>query len=606
LDSYSGKCLVIDLTTRRAETRGLPESLLRSYLGGAGLGTRLLAEWVAPGTAPLSPGNVVVFASSALAGTVAPCSSNHATVTKSPLTGFLSDSVSSGHWSLSLKRAGYDALIVTGAAESPAYLLVDDEIVHFNTAGHLWGRNSAETAEEIRRYVGDERVRVAAIGPAGERLIRYACIDDGYPLSHRGGAGAVMGSKKLKAIAVRGTKAVSVHDLCSLEEASLALHARVRTAPASKHRQSAILDCLLAINRLGALPARNFRKSSIEGTERLGEEKTDGYRLVKTLACPSCPVACRHLLQVIEGPYSGAAATLDYQTLAALGPLCGIDDMPAILKAAELCQRYGMDTVSTGGSIAWAMEGFESGLFTKEDTRGTDLSFGRSDALIEMVKQIGERQGIGDLLAEGTRRASVKLGRGSEQWVMHSKGLELSGCDPRTAQDQALWSAVGLQTESHDCPPCRGSAADPPGNAGSRNKAREDRAALFASLMICDQMSDCFQDFLPEAANLYRSATGIEISPAELERTGERISTLKKSFNIREGWKRTDDWLPARLLEDAASHEKARSGALSETKLKAMLDEYYEARGWTVEGLIPQSKLKALGLDNQPAMVTEE
>ncbi|MDH4207738.1 MAG: aldehyde ferredoxin oxidoreductase, partial [Anaerolineae bacterium] len=187
MDSYSGKCLVIDLTTRRAETRGLPESLLRSYLGGAGLGTRLLAEWVAPGTAPLSPGNVVVFASSALAGTVAPCSSNHATVTKSPLTGFLSDSVSSGHWALSLKRAGYDALIVTGAAESPAYLLVDDEIVHFNTAGHLWGRNSAETAEEIRRYVGDERVRVAAIGPAGERLIRYACIDDGYPLSHRGG-----------------------------------------------------------------------------------------------------------------------------------------------------------------------------------------------------------------------------------------------------------------------------------------------------------------------------------------------------------------------------------------------------------------------------------
>lgn len=604
MDSYSGKCLAVDLTTRTAEIRPLPEHLLRSYLGGTGLGTRLLAEWVAPGTAPLSPGNAIVFASSALAGTVAPCSSNHATVTKSPLTRFLSDSVSSGHWSLSLKRAGYDALIVTGAAELPLYLFVDNEIVHFNTAEHLWGRNTPETAEEIRRYLGDERVRVAAIGPAGERLVSYACIGDGYPLSHRGGAGAVLGSKKLKAVAVRGTKAVSVGDLRSLEEASLALHARARTAPASKHGQSAILDCLLAINRLGALPARNFRQSRFEGAERLGE-KTDGYRLVKTLACPSCPIACRHLLQVIDGPHSGAAATLDYQTLAALGPLCGMDDMPAILKAAELCQRYGMDTVSTGGCIAWAMEGFERGLITKEDTGGIDLSFGRSDALIEMVKQIGERQGIGDLLAEGTRRASVKLGRGSEQWAMQSKGLELSGCDPRTAQDQALWSAVGLQGESHDCPPCRGSAADPPGNAGSRNKAREDRAALFASLMICDQMSDCFQDFLPEAANLYRSATGIEMSPAKLERTGERISTLRKHFNIREGWRRTDDWLPARLLEDAASHERARSGALSETKLKAMLDEYYEARDWTVEGLIPQRKLKALGLENQPATVTE-
>jgi aldehyde:ferredoxin oxidoreductase len=606
LDSYSGKCLVVDLTTRTAEIRGLPESLLRSYLGGAGLGTRLLAEWVAPGTAPLSPGNAIVFASSALAGTVAPCSSNHATVTKSPLTGFLSDSVSSGHWSLSLKRAGYDALMVTGAAESPVYLFVDNETAHFNTADHLWGRNSLETSKEIRRHLGDDRVRVAAIGPAGERLANYACIDDGYPLSHRGGAGAVMGSKKLKAVAVRGTKAVSVHDLRSLEEASLALHARVRTAPTSRHRQSAILDCLLTVNRLGALPTRNFRESSFEGAEKLGGEKTDGYRRVKASACPSCPIACRHLLQLVDGPYSGAAATLDYQTLAALGPLCGIDDVPAIVKAAELCQHYGIDTVSTGGCIAWAMESFERGLFTKEDTGGIDLSFGRADALIEMVKQIGERQGIGDLLAEGTRRASAKLGRGSEQWVVDSKGLELSGCDPRTAQDQALWSAVGLQGESHDCPPCQGSAAAPSGKAGSRNRAREDRAALFASLMICDQMSDCFRDFLPEAADLYGSATGVNLSPAELERTGERISTLRKHFNIREGWKRTDDWLPARLLEDAASHERARSGALSETKLKAMLDEYYKARGWTVEGLIPQRKLKALGLDNLADMVKED
>ena len=311
-----------------------------------------------------------------------------------------------------------------------------------------------------------------------------------------------------------------------------------------------MLDCLLAINRLGALPTRNFRESSFQGAERLGWEDTAGYRPLKTSACPSCPIACRHLLQVVDGPYAGAAATLDYQTLAALGPLCGIDDMPAILKAAELCQRYGMDTVSTGGSIAWAMESFERGLFTKEDTGQVDLSFGRADALIEMVKQIGERKGIGDLLAEGTRRASVKLGRGSEQWAMHSKGLELSGCDPRIVEDQALWSAVGLQAESRDCPPCRGSAADLPANAASRNKAREDQAALFASLMICDQMSDCLQDFLSEAATLYGSATGVEMSPVELERTGERISTLKKYFNVREGWKRTDDWLPPRLLED--------------------------------------------------------
>jgi aldehyde:ferredoxin oxidoreductase len=486
------------------------------------------------------------------------------------------------------------------------YLFVDDEIVHFNTAEHLWGRDSLETSEEIRRHLGDDRVRVAAIGPAGERLVSYACIDDGYPLSHRGGAGAVMGSKKLKAVAVRGTKAVSVHDLRRLEEASLALHARARTAPAEKGRQSAALDCLLAINRQGSLPTRNFRESRFEGAERLGGGDTAGYRTVKTRACPSCPIACRHLLQVVDGPYSGAAATPDYQTLAALGPLCGMDNMPAILKASELCQRYGMDTVSTGGCIAWAMESFARGLLTKEDIGGIDLSFGGADALIETVKQIGERKGIGDLLAEGTRRASAKLGRGSEQWAMHSKGLEMSGCDPRTVQGQALWSAVGLQGESHDSPACQGSAAAPPGNAGSRSKAMEDRAALFASLMICGQAGDCFQDFLSEAADLYGSATGVNLSPAELERTGERISTLKKSFNIREGWKRTDDWLPPRLLGEAVSHGKAKSSAPSETNLNAMLDAYYEARGWTTEGLIPLKRLKALGLDDQPAKATED
>jgi aldehyde:ferredoxin oxidoreductase len=603
LDSYSGKYLAVDLTTRRAETRSLPQDLLQRCLGGVGLGTRLLAEWVAAGTAPLSPGNAIVFASSALAGTVAPCSSNHATVTKSPLTGFLSDSVSSGHWSLSLKRAGYDAVVVTGAAESPVYLFVNDEIIHFNAAEHLWGRNTQETSEEIRRHLGDDRVRVAAIGPAGERLVSYACIDDGHPLSHPGGAGAVMGAKKLKAIAIRGTRAVSVHDLRRLEEASLALNARAGTA--AKKGLSAILDCLLAVNGKDALPTMNFRESCFEGAAGLAREDKPGYRAVKASACPSCPLACRHLLQATAEPYAGAAATLDYRTLAALGPLCGIDSMPAILKAAELCRQYGMDSVSTGGCIAWAMESFERGLLAEKDTGGVHLSFGKADALMEMVRQIGERRGLGDLLEEGTRLAAARLGKGSEQWAMHSKGLEMSGCDPRRAETDALRLAIGLQNASHDCPPCLDSTIGPQSDPGSQNKAREDRAALFDSLVLCGQSEDCFQDFLPEAASLYAAATGVRLSSAELERTGERINALKKSFNIREGWKRSDDWLPPRLLEGVASAKKVKAGGLTETKLKAMLDDYYEARGWTAEGLIPRQKLKVLGLDDLPAMGKE-
>lgn len=600
LHSYSGKCLVVDLTKQKAEVRELPQSWLRSYLGGVGLGTRLLFEWAKPGTDPLSPDNAMVFASSGLAGTMAPASSNHAVVTKSPLSGFLSAAVSSGHWSLSLKRTGYDALVITGAAPSPVYVLVDNEIVHFKKADHLSGRDCLQTSEDIRRHLGDDRVQVASIGPGGEHLVRYASISDGYPLSQRGGAGAVMGSKKLKAIAVRGTNPVSVHDLHTLERASIALYGKARTEVTLKSRYSETLGCLQTINRSGALPTRNFQAFAFEGADRQSRE-----HLVKAIACPTCPVACRYLLRVVDGSYAGAEATLDYQSLAALGPLCGVDDTPAILKAAELCQHYGLDTVSTGGSIAWAMESFERGLFTKQDTGGIDLSFGNPDALVEMVERIGKCEEVGSLLAEGTKRASARLGRGSEQWAMHCKGLEMAGCDPRSAEGEALWSAIGLRTESHFCPPCSTREADPRTNVGLWNQEREDLAAVFSSLMICGLMRDCFQDFLSEAALLYASATGIELASAELRQAGERINALEKAFNIREGWRRIDDGLPPRLLEAMPGHGKGKSNVLSDNKLHAMMENYYEARGWTPEGRIPLSKLKALGMDDLLDMVKE-
>ena len=598
MHSYSGKCLVIDLTTQKAETRGLPEGLLRSYLGGVGLGTRLLMEWVKPGTDPLSPNNALIFASSGLAGTMAPATSNHALVTKSPLTGFLSDSVSSGRWSLSLKRAGYDAIVVTGAASSPVYVFVDNEIVHFGKADHLSGESSPRTSEAIRRSIGDDRVQVASIGPAGENLVSYACIDDGYPPSHRGGAGAVMGSKKLKAIAIRGTKSVSVHDLHELERASVDLYARAQTKAVAKYRGFGTLDNLQSMNRLGALPTRNFRESSFEQADNLSGEYLATYCRVRANACPTCPIACEQLHRVPDGLYSGTEAMLDYQSLAALGPLCGISDIPAILKAVGLCQLYGMDTVSTGSSIAWAMESFEEGAFTKDDTEGIDLSFGNSDAMLGMVERIGKRNGLGKLLAEGTKRASAKLGRGSAQWAMHSKGLELSGCDPRSAEGQALWSAIGLQAQCHDCCPCWVLDMDSSADVSTSNKDMEDLAAISESLMICHLMRGCFNDFLSEGAYLYALATGIEVTPSELKQAGERINNLKKAFNIREGWRRIDDWLPPRLFEEARPPGKKTGNVLSEKKLEAMIDDYYRVRGWTAEGLVPIEKLETLRMDD--------
>jgi len=572
----------------------LPDSLLRSYLGGVGLGARLLTEWARPGTNPLDSDNPIVFASSGLAGTIAPATSNHAVVTKSPLTGFLSDSVSSGRWSLSLKHAGYDALLIAGAASSPVYVFVDNEVVHFSTADHLSGESSPRTSEAIRRHIGDERVQVAAIGPAGENLVSYASIDDGYPPSHRGGAGAVMGSKKLKAIAIRGTRSVSVHDLHGLESATIDLHSKTRGEATANYRDFGTPGNLLAVDQLGALPTRNFRESSFEGVENLTGEYLARYCRVRANACPTCPIACKQLHRMPDGLYPGVEVTLDYQSLAALGPLCGINDIHAILKAVELCQLYGIDTVSTGGSIAWAMESFEKGLLTKDDTAGVDLSFGNPDALLQMVERIAQRSGIGNLLAEGTMRASAKLGRGSEKWAVHSKGLELSGYDPRRAEGQALWFAVGLQAQSDTCCPCwvldQDSASDP----SLSNQEREDLAAIFESLMVCALMRSCFQDFLSEAAHLYALATGIKLSPEEMKQAGERINNLKKAFNIREGWTRTHDWLPPRLFEGAASSAKETQNLLSEKRLHELIDFYYQARGWTPEGLIPIEKFKSL------------
>ena len=594
MHSYWGKCLIIDLTAQKSEVRELPQSLLRNYLGGVGLGTRLLLEWAKPGTDALSPDNPLIFASSGLAGTMAPASGNHAVVTKSPLSGFVSDSVSSGHWSLSLKRAGYDAVVITGAASSPVYVFVDNEIVHFHKADHLIGQGSFQTAEAIRRHTGDDRVQVASIGPGGENMVRYACINNSYCRATRGGAGAVMGSKRLKAIAIRGTRAVSAYDLRGVERASIDLYARAQAETASGHKNPRTPDNLLTINRLDTLPTRNFQQSSFEQAN-ITEEYLAANHLVKVIACPTCPIACEHLYRVVDG---GPEVALDYESLAALGPLCGIDSVPAMLKAVELCQFYGMDTVSTGSSIAWAMESFEKGLLTKEDTQGINLSFGNPEALVAIVESIGKRNGIGDLLAEGTKRASAKLGRGSERWAMHSKGLELAGYDPRTMKSQALRFAVGLEIRSNDCFHCGDEDRHSASSISLSNQEGEDTAAVSNSLMICGLIHSCFSDFLSEAAHLYTLATGIHISPAELKQAGERINNLKKTLNIREGWRRSDDWLPPRLFKDPIPSGKAKGAVLSDKDLQAMIDGYYQSRGWTIEGLIPTGKLKALGMDD--------
>lgn len=602
--SYNGKALYIDLSTREVRTDEISPSLLRGYLGGVGLATRLLLHYSPPGVEPFSPHNALVFASGGMAGTIIPTSSKHAVATKSPLTGLIGDSISSSFWSVALKRSGYDAFVITGASDTPVYLFIDDGIVHFKDASAFWGRGSMEVEHGIRDEIGDSRVRVATIGPGGERLVRYACIsNDNNRQAGRAGTGAVMGSKKLKAIAIRGTHPVRVSDISEVQKLSAALIGKSQGSGTEKYRVLGTASNVLVLNRLSAMPTRNFQGSSFNGAELISGELLAERYLGKVTACSTCPVACTHVYRVKEGPQAGLTCSLDYETLFALGPLCGVDDIPSILKAAELCDYYGLDTISTGSSIAWGMECFEKGLLSSKDTEGLNLSFGNASALVESVKRIAERKAFGDLLAEGVRLASARVGGGSESWAMHSKGMEISGYEPRTMKTMALGFAIGLRGACHNRAP--GYESDTSGQVdrfhggpdrGPRVKDAEDFAAVLDSLVICKFIRKLFGDFYADTARLYSAVTGFDMTAQELKLAGERVNNIKKAFNIREGWKRADDWLPGRLFTDPVAEGEGKGTVITEPELRTMIDSYYVARGWTGLGLIPGEKLKALEL----------
>jgi aldehyde:ferredoxin oxidoreductase len=604
LDLYHGRILIIDLTTREVTVEELNPAFLKTYLGGVGLASRLLYQYMPPGTDALSPDNPLVFAASSLAGTIIPTANKHAVATKSPLTGLIGDSLSSSFWSLALKRTGYDAIVVTGAAESPVYLFIDNDIVHFKKADHLWGKGSPETERIIRDSIGDTRVKVASIGPGGENLVRYACItNDSNRQAGRTGTGAVMGSKKLKAIALRGTTPIRVYNLEEVERLSIDILHKAEGPDTEKYRLLGTPSNILVLNRLAALPTRNFQQSMFDKAENVSGETLAERYLTKTMSCAACPVACGHIYAVAEGPESGTQWELDYETLFALGPLCSIDHVPSILKAAELCDYYGIDTISAGSCVAWGMECFEKGLFTKNDTEGIELTFGNHDALVEIIPKIGERSGIGGILAEGVSVASSKLGQNSEQWAMHGKGLEFPGYDPRAMKSLALGFAVGLRGACHNRSPAyeidmSGEVDRFKGEAGRGPMVRdkEDFAAVLDSLIICKFIRKCFGDFYAEVAELYTQATGLDLSPAELKLAGERVNNIKKAFNIREGWKTGDDRLPGRLFKDPIAEGEGKGTVLTEEELKIMIEDYYQARGWTTEGLIPDDKLNQLAI----------
>ena len=600
---YHGKALVVDLSSRSHHWDAIPEQVLRSFIGGIGLGTYLLYRYCPAGADPLGPDNPLIFVSSPLVGSRLTTSSKFAVMTKSPLTGFIGDSLSSSFLATELKKTCGDALIVVGRAETPTLLFIEDGVPQFLDAADLMGLGTFDTEQAVKERLGGPRVRVASIGPAGEHLVRYASIaNDGGRQAGRCGPGAVMGSKNLKALALHGSQTVDVAMPVATHEYGIDLSKRSLGAATEKYRELGTMANVSVFNRLGTLPTRNFRESSFEGAEQVSGEYLHQEHLAKNATCANCTIGCEKIL-VTSDDGKKSQGRMEYESLFALGPLCGVDDPNTVIRAAGICDDLGMDTISAGVTIAWAMECFDKGLITPDDTSGIDLRFGNGQALLDTLELIGHRREFGGLLAEGTKLAAQQLGRGSGDWAMHVKGLEMPGYEPRSLKTMALGLAVTPRGACHN----RSSAyeADFSGRVDrlavddSRGRIAaesEDFTAVLDSLIWCKFLRKAFNDFYQESAQVYTMITGWEMSPDELKQAGERINNLKKLFNIREGWRRQDDTLPPRVLQEKLPTGVVAGVGLTQEELDYMIAGYYQARGWNEDGSVPDAKLTDLAL----------
>ncbi len=607
---YHGFVLIVDLTSRTARREPLDYNVLRRFIGGTGLASYLLYTHCPPGADPLGPENPLIFACSPLVGSRLTTSSKFAVAAKSPLTGMIGDSLSSSFLAVELKRTGVDALVISGRSHRSTLLVLEDDNVRFEDASYLTGMTAIDTEQEIRNRLG-RRFRVACIGPAGENGVRYASIsNDGGRQAGRTGTGAVMGSKNLKAIAVRGHSPAHVFDAGRLNEVGRDLSARSLGPATEKYRTTGTMANLAVFDRLGTLPTRNFQQSTFDMTDEVSGEAMYSGHFVKNAHCANCTIGCEKILTVGDGA-DRSTGRMEYESAFALGPLVGVGDRETVIRASHYCDAVGMDTISAGGTIAWAMECFERGILTISDTDGLDLRFGNADVLLSCLEAIAARSGnLGRLLSEGSRIAAEIVGHGSQDWAMHVKGLEMPGYEPRSLQTMALALAVSTRGACHN----RSSAYEVDfSNVVNRMEADtqrgkitadgEDFSAVLDSLIWCKFLRKAFDDFWDESAKSLNLITGWDVQPDELKRTGERINNLKKLFNIREGWTRADDTLPGRVLTEPLPDGAAAGVGLSNDNLQMMVSAYYQARGWNLDGTIPNDKLYELDLLDLPSLV---
>lgn len=619
---WAGRMLLVDLSRQKVVVKDFYEwrQLAYSYIGGRGINSRLIYDLVDPKIDPLSPENVLIFGVGPLVGTMAPACSRFTVSAKSPLTYTLGDTNAGGHFAAELKFAGYDHIIFTGRSDKPVYLWIDDGDVELRDASKTWGKDTWETQDEIREEVGDPDVKIACIGPAGERLVRFACIIHGSKRAGgRTGMGCVMGSKRLKAVAVRGSRGVQIAKPDEFENAVNQALEKLYSTP-HYHYFSKFGTRLLVRSAAegGWLTTRNAQTGYFEGAEKLFEEVFERQYRVGSVACFNCPIHCGSTYEVSEGPYKGTHGEgPEFNVIFEFGPNLGVDYYPAILKANELVNRYGLDADGTGCNIAFVMELLERRVLNEEEV-GLPLKWGNYEAVLKMIEMIATRKGFGDVLAEGMKKAAEKIGRGAEKYARVVKGMEVNN-ELRGRKGYALAYAVATRGPDHlrgapnveyfgkFYPPEVGEKLFGTANVlNPRSYDGKPQAVVWTEHVcaIADAVGMCkfatawnSLDFLMprDIAKILSSATGWDVSEEELLKIGERIVNLERCINVRDGYSRKDDTLPERQLKEPCPSGPAKGEVVS---LSPMLDEYYKLRGWDLKTGIPtEEKLKSLGLD---------
>jgi aldehyde:ferredoxin oxidoreductase len=612
LGGWTGTVLRIDLGRGEIRREALDPGWARDYVGGRGIGARYLWEELDPEVEPLSPGNLLVFATGPLTGTNASCGARYMVVTKGALTGAITTSNSGGRFGPELKFAGYDALLFEGRAERPVYLWIFDDRIELRPADRLWGQGVWETEDAIRRETGVAECSVAAIGPAGENLVRFAAIvNDRFRAAGRSGVGAVMGSKNLKAIAVRGTGAVRVARPEALMAAQWAQKRALSQAPLTSEGLPSYgtLALMNVINEHGALPTRNYTEAQFERAEEISGEELARTRLVANKACFACTIACgrvsklseqgveRYTLHTSPRNWRHATEGPEYENAWSLGADCGVGDLDAILKANAICNDLGMDPISLGATIAAAMELFERGVLSEAET-GMPLRFGSGEALVALAELTGRREGFGTEVAEGSKRLGEKFGH--PEVFMGVKGQEFPAYDPRALQGMGLGYATcnrgACHLRAYTVSAEVVGAPEPIDPRATAGKARLTAEMQNASTAV-DATGLClfltFGNTLSDLTPLLAAATGIDYGDEDLLRAGERIWNLERLWNLRAGIDASQDELPKRMLEEPIPAGPA-AGEVS--RLGEMLPEYYRVRGWTPDGLPTRAKLAELGI----------